>query len=129
MILLYCKSSNLLRLYTKNIYGDIYNEDLFETFCNEKENSRKDCLSECMTPTRAIEWWANPACLKVCNDETLAIRPSAIGFLLKNGNQSGVERTFSRYKRYASPARNQLDAQTTFNECLIAATKKKQCSI
>ena len=45
-------------------------------------------------------------------------------FLLQERTQSGVERTFSTYKRYASPLRNGLNSETVFNECLVAACKK-----
>ena len=124
MILLYCKSLNLLRMYTKGIYTTLCNKDLMKVFVNNKENRREECYSECMTPERALQWWANPQCLLFQNSETLAMRQSAMGLLLKNGNQSGVERTFSRYKRYASSSRNRSDPQTTFNEVLIAAMKK-----
>ena len=77
-----------------------------------------------MTRTRVLQWWAKAESIKDESQFALKLRYSAMAYLLVNRNQSGVERNFSRYKTYASPTRNRLNPQTTFNEVLINAMKK-----
>ena len=106
-------------IYTDNVSSP----ELMAKFCENKKG--RECYSKCMTPNEALEWWANSeSLLKLNGEHNLHIRYVIMQFLLQERTQSGVERTFSRYKRYASPLRNGLNSETVFDECLIAACKR-----
>ena len=77
-----------------------------------------------MTRTRVLQWWAKAESIKGESQFALKLRYFAMAYLLVNRNQSGVERTFAKYKTYATPTRNRLNPQTTFCEVFIASMKK-----
>ena len=96
------------------IYTDkVINRESMNKFCARK---RRECYSKCMTPNEALEWWAHSDSLAKLGAHNIHIRYVIMQFLLQERTQSGVERTFSTYKRYASPLRNGLNSETVFGK-------------
>ena len=102
--------------------GKATNPELLKRFCDDK--TKRECYSGCMTPNEAVQWWMKEDSIKWSNDNSRQIRYAASQYLLHDRTQSGVERTFAKYKRYACPTRNQMNSETAFNDVLVAACKK-----
>ena len=102
--------------------GKATHPELLKRFCDDKE--KRECYSGCLTPNEALQWWVKEDSIKWSNENSRQVRYTAVQYLMHDRTQSGVERTFARYKRYACPTRNRMDSETAFNDVLVAACKK-----
>lgn len=114
------------RKFVDDIY-DENNEEERKKFCDESRQN-PDCFSRLMTPDTAIKWWKQEKSLPGFDAMGVTFRRSIIKFLLRDKNQSNVERCFGSLQRKASPQRPRLDHETILNE-EITRTFKRQPEI
>ena len=115
----------MLKSHTENVYEDEDTSQFLKKFILDGNNT-KECFSGSMTPREGIQFWLDPRSVDLgVGDADLGylIRYAAIQFLLFNKNQSSTERIFSKIKRSATPARNNLFHESAMSEAIIRQFK------
>lgn len=128
LFLEYMVSTNDQPFIIKKFVDDIYNNvEERKKFCDESRQNA-ECFSRLMTPDEAIKWWKQEKSLPGFDAFNVIFRRAIIRFLLRDKNQSNVERVFGSLQRKASPQRPRLDHETILYE-EITRTFKRQPEI
>ena len=123
----------LVGLLAHHLYESSIIQEKFDNFMKEwkeKSNQERECHSNCMTTSEALEFWRDRSNFVKGNSKNetrvlVRLQDAVIRFLNYLFNSSNCERIFGKMQKSASPIRNRLHVDTIGTETLTMTIRKQ----